>query len=156
MEKLSRNFFGLIVVLPFIIATKLLSIFMGKEKAIETLGPIATSFAKQMLKFWVPKISDSNDFDSFATKMKKNFRLWRPFYDIAVSEESNDVFKLHVSNCPFCEVLNNFGLEKLSAFVCEGDWAIAKDNSDKWNFERNNQIGTGDNYCDHTYRRLNK
>ena len=34
------------------------------------------------------------------------------------------------------------------------DWAIARDNADKWKFERNYQIGTGDSYCDHTYKRV--
>ena len=66
----------------------------------------------------------------------------------------NDVFKLHVSNCPFCEALNPMGMSKLSPYVREGDWAIARVNADKWKFERNNQIGTGDSYCDHTYKRI--
>ena len=66
--------------------------------------------------------------------MKRNFRLWRLFYDIEVSKETRNVFKLCVSNCPFCEALNDFGLPRLSAYVCEGDGAIAQDNKDKWVF----------------------
>jgi len=154
MKKHFRKIFGFIVVSPFIVATKLLSIFLGEKKAVEALGPIVTNLAKKSLKFWVPKIDNSKDFDFFPAKMKKNFWIWKPFFDIEISEETNDVFKLHVSNCPFCEVLNKFGLTRLSAYVCEGDWAIAQDNSDKWIFERNYQIGTGDSYCDHTYKRI--
>jgi len=154
MKQVFRKIFGIIVVSPFVVASKLLSIFLGEQKAIETIGPIVTDCAKQSLKFWVPKIDDPKDFDSFPSKMEKNFRIWKPFYDIKISEETNDVFKLHVSNCPFCEVLNKFGLKRLSAYVCEGDWAIAQDNSDKWIFKRNYQIGTGDKYCDHTYKRI--
>lgn len=141
MKKHFRKIFGFIVVSPFIVATKLLSIFLGEKKAVEALGPIVTNLAKKSLKFWVPKIDNSKDFDFFPAKMKKNFWIWKPFFDIEISEETNDVFKLHVSNCPFCEVLNKFGLTRLSAYVCEGDWAIAQDNSDKWIFERNYQIG---------------
>ncbi len=140
--------------LPFIIATKLLSFFLGQQKAITTMGPMITKFAKLVLRFWVPEINSPQDFDFFSEKMKKNFWIWKPFYDIQISEESKDVFKLHISNCPFCEVFNNFSVPKLSAYVCEGDWAISRDNSDKWIFERNHQIGTGDSFCDHTYKRI--
>jgi len=142
------------LVSPFVIVSKFLSIFLGHEKAIEVVGPILTKSAKRSLKFWVPDIESAMDFDYFPAKMKKNFRLWEPFYDIEISEESNDVFKLKVTNCPFCEALNRLGMSKLSPYVCEGDWAIARDNAGKWKFERNYQIGTGDSYCDHTYKRI--
>jgi predicted ArsR family transcriptional regulator len=154
MKKFFRKIIGYIVVSPFVVASKFLSIFLGKQKAIEVVGPRLTKSAKRFLKFWIPKIDGAEDFASFPAKMKKNFRLWEPLYDIEISEESNDVFKLHVSNCPFCEALNRLGMSKLSPYVCEGDWAIARDNADKWKFERNYQIGTGDSYCDHTYKRI--
>jgi hypothetical protein len=57
-------------------------------------------------------------------------------------------------NCPFCEVLNRTGLSDLSGYICEGDWAYARENKDKWLFERKFQIGTGDTICDHTYKRI--
>jgi hypothetical protein len=154
MKKIFRKIIGYMVVLPFVVSSKFLSIFLGQEKAIEVVGTKLTKSAQRSLKFWVPKINDAKDFDSFPAKMKKNFRLWKIFYDIEISEESNDVFKLRVSNCPFCEALNCLGMSTLSPYVCEGDWAIARDNADKWKFERNYQIGTGDNYCDHTYKRI--
>lgn len=154
MKKLIRKIEGVFVVLPFIIATKSLSIFWGQQKAIEIVGPFATKFAKNTLKLWIPKINGPEDFDSFPINMKKNFWIWRQFYDIQIIEENNDVFKLHIYNCPFCEAFNNLGLSKLSPYICEGDWEIAKENSDKWLFERNYQIGTGDSFCDHTYKRI--
>ena len=40
--------------------------------------------------------------------------------------------------------------------MCQADWEIAKDNRDKWTFERSYQIGTGDSFCDHTYKRKTK
>jgi hypothetical protein len=154
MKEMSRKLIGIIVVLPLVIAVKIFSIFIGQQKAIGKIGPIATAIAKQTLKYWVPTISGPEDFDSFPAKMKRNFKFWRPLYDIEVSEENNNVFKLFISNCPFCEALNSFGLPGLSVYVCQGDWAIAHDNSDKWVFERAHQIGTGDSFCDHTYRRV--
>jgi hypothetical protein len=156
VKKLFRNTFGFIVVSPFILATKLLAVFVGEKKSVEFFGPIATNLAKQSLKYWVPKIDNPDEFDVFPAKMKKKFYIWKLFYDIEITEETDDIFKLHVSNCPFCEVLNTFGLSKLSAYACDGDWAIAKDNSKKWLFERRHQIGTGDKFCDHTYKRIKK
>ena len=154
MKEISRKLFGIIVVLPFVIAVKILSVFIGQNEAITKIGPVATALAKRTLKYWVPNICGPADFDSFPIKMKKNLKFWRPFYDIEISEENRDIFKLYVSNCPFCEALNGFGLADLSAYVCKGDWAIAHDNSDKWTFERAHQIGTGDCFCDHTYKRI--
>lgn len=154
MKEISRKLFGIIVVLPFVIAVKILSVFIGQNKAITKIGPVATALAKRSLKYWVPNISGPADFDSFPIKMKKNLKFWRPFYHIEISEENRDIFKLYVSNCPFCKALNGFGLADLSAYVCKGDWAIAHDNSDKWAFERAHQIGTGDRFCDHTYKRI--
>lgn len=154
MKTIFRKSIGYIVVLPFAIRYKMLSLFLGQEKAVEVVGPRLTHSAKRFLKFWVPKIDNPQDFDSFPVKMKKNFRLWAPLFDIEISEENNDLFKLYIPNCPFCEALNRIGLSALSRYVCEGDWAIARDNADKWKFERNYQIGTGDSYCDHTYKRI--
>jgi hypothetical protein len=154
LKNIFRKTVGYMVVFPFVVVYKFLSIFLGQEESLEVVGTRLTKSVKRSLRFWVPTIENARDFDSFPEKMKKNFRLWEPFYDIKVLEESNEIFKLHVSNCPFCKALNRMGMSRLSPYVCEGDWAIARVNADKWKFERNYQIGTGDRYCDHTYRRL--
>lgn len=154
MKQILRIIIGYMVVLPYVVALKCASILLGQERAIEVIGPKLTQSAKRSLRFWVPEIENAKDFDSFRGKMKKNFRLWELLFDIEILEESKDVFKLHVSNCPFCEALNRLGMSKLSPYVCEGDWAIARDHSDKWRFERKYQIGTGDSHCDHSYKRI--
>ncbi len=154
MKKTLRNICGSVFVLPLVISIKLLSVFLGQQRAIKIIGPIVTQTIKIIGWFWMPKIEGPEDFDSFSEQMKKTFWIWRPFYDFEISEESKDVFKLHFTNCPLCEALNNLGVPELNAYVCDGDWAIARDNSDKWIFERNHQIGTGDSFCDHTYKRI--
>ena len=154
MKKIFRTTIGYVIVSPFAVAFQFLALFLGQEKAIDVVGPRLTKSAKRSLKYWVPRIDNAGDFDSFPTRMKQNFRLWEPLFDIEILKESNDVFQLRVSNCPFCEALNRLGMSKLSPYVCEGDWAIARDSADKWKFERTYQIGTGDSYCDHTYKRL--
>ncbi len=153
MRKILRLLIGFIVMSPFILLVYITAIFTGKEKAIEKWGPQATFLSKQALKYWVPKINSADDFDSFASGMKANFWLWKPLYDFDITEENKNIFKLNVRNCPFCECLNGLGLKELSPYVCEGDRALAKDNIEKWDFERKYQIGTGDNVCDHTYKR---
>ncbi|WP_028584433.1 L-2-amino-thiazoline-4-carboxylic acid hydrolase [Desulfogranum mediterraneum] len=154
MKKYLRLFCGLIAVFPLIVSTRLLSIFVGQDKAVKCIGPLATAGAKRLLKYWVPRARKSDDFDSFAARMKENFWLWRPLYDIEIQREEKDVFELYISNCPFCEILNSFGLSTLSRYVCEGDWEIAKEHPDQWLFERSHQIGSGDTYCNHTYKRI--
>ena len=80
--------------------------------------------------------------------------LWKLFYDIEILKEDPNTFKLQVTNCPFCEALAMLGLKELGPYLCQADWEVAKDNFDKWGFHRENQIGTGDPFCDHTYHRL--
>jgi hypothetical protein len=153
MKKWIRNVFVGIFLSPLIAYTHILSAVVGRDKAIKAVGRSLTHVAKRSLKFWVPKIARAEDFDEFAPKMKARFPLWKPLYDIDVVEETRDVIRLRVSNCPFCEVLSGVGLETLSPYVCEADWAIARENADKWSFERKHQIGTGDSFCDHAYLR---
>ena len=86
--------------------------------------------------------------------MRARFWLWRLFYDIEILKEDPNVFKLKVTNCPFYEALAMLGLKELGPYLCQADWEVAKDNFDKWGFHRENQIGTGDPFCDHTYHRL--
>jgi len=85
--------------------------------------------------------------------MRSRFSFWKPLYDIAVMEETRDVIRTRISNCPFCEVFNSVGPTELSPYVCESDWVVARDNADKWDFERAHQIGTGDDFCDDAYLR---
>jgi hypothetical protein len=46
------------------------------------------------------------------------------------------------------------GVPELNSYVCQGDWEIAKEHKGKWEFEREHEIGKGDSYCDHTYKRI--
>ncbi len=153
MKKLFRNALVGIFLSSVIAYAHILSVLVGRDKAIKAVGRSLTHVAKRSLEFWVPEIARAEDFDEFAQKMKARFWLWKTLYDIDVVEETKDIIRLRVSNCPFCEVLNGVGLEKLSPYVCEADWAIARENADKWSFERKHQIGTGDSFCDHTYLR---
>lgn len=152
MKTIIRNISTTILLSPLIVLIYLTFMF-GKKRAIKLWGPFMTFLAKQSLNFWVPKLKNSKDFNQFPSRMKANFWLWRPFFDIHITEETNDVFKLYIKNCPFCEVISKVGLSELNPYVCEGDWAMARENKDKWKFDRKHQIGTGDNFCDHTYIR---
>jgi hypothetical protein len=146
---------GFLTVAPFIVATKLLTLVVGEDRAITTIGPLATSLAKLSLQLSMPKVQAQEDFGVFAAKMRRTLALWKPFFNVAITEHTGDLLKLKVLNCPFCEVLGALGLSRLSPYVCQGDWAFAEENKNRWGFEREHQIGTGDHFRDHTYRRLN-
>jgi hypothetical protein len=40
----------------------------------------------------------------------------------------SDVFKLEITYCPICDVIQMFGLPDLAPYVCEADWQVAKEN----------------------------
>jgi hypothetical protein len=149
-----RKMIGVMFAGPIILKVRQLSLSMGREAAIKTYGPGITSMAKFSLKFWVPDIASPSEFDRMITKMKSRFWIWKPFFDITVTQDDQDTFKLKVANCPFCEALQQLGYPELAPYVCEGDWKKARENKDKWGFERSCQIGTGGDYCEHTYKRL--
>jgi hypothetical protein len=151
MKRFIRNACVFIFFSPLIVFIHLSSLVVGKEKITRLIGPALTRVAKQSLWWWAPTIVRPEDFDIFVAVMKSLFHYWKPFYDISIAEETNDIFRLRISNCPFCEVFNSTGLNHLSPYVCESDWVVARDNKDMWGFERKHQIGSGDAFCDHTY-----
>jgi hypothetical protein len=131
-----------------------LNIF-SKNKAVQIWGPVATFVSKQSVRFLVLKIENAQEFDLFPKKIKSNLRrFWKPLYDYKIKEETENTIKLNMMNCPFYEVLHKTELPDLCRYICEGDWAYARENEDKWLFERKHQIGTGDSFCDHTYKRI--
>ncbi len=154
MKKIFRYIIAFFILLPFIMFVHIARIFIGKEKAVSLCGPYATSIAKIFLKVMIPKIDKPEDFDLFRSKIKEKFWLWRPLYDFEIKEENENILKLNILNCPFCEMLSLAGVSELNSHVCQGDWEFAKDNKGKWEFEREHEIGKGDSFCDHTYKRI--
>jgi hypothetical protein len=145
---------GFVIVAPFVVATKLLTPVVGAQRAVAIIGPLATALAKLSLKLSMPRIGAKEDFDRFALKMERTLMLWKPLFDVEIAERNEDLLKLRISNCPFCDVLSACGHSRLSPYVCQGDWAFAEANKERWAFHRSHQIGTGDRFCDHTYKRL--
>ncbi len=132
---------------------KILSLFSSRERAIEIMRPSIVKVAKTFVRILVPSVNSAADFDKLKdTIIRRAGRLW-PFYDIAIAENNDNLLKLHVSNCPFAELAIRLGYIDIGPYVCQGDWEVAKDNIDKWVYERKHQIGTGDSFCDHTYKR---
>jgi len=155
MQQLFRKIVGLTVAVPFFVQVKLLSLFFGREKAIKLSGPAATLEGKFLGKlFIVPKIKSPEDFGVFVTRIKTRMKLMKSLYDVSVEEQNNDMIALRYGNCPICEAITSLGLPELAPYFCQSDWEIAKENDGVWEFEREHQIGTGDAFCDHTYRRI--
>lgn len=153
MKKLLRRCVAMAILAPGISWTYFLSVFIGKERAIKVCGPFFTIASKPFSRFWVPNVESSSDFDNFSTRIRKGFWLWKPFFDFSVVQDNCDVFKLKITYCPLCDVMQTLGLSGLAPFVCEADWQVAKENEDKWLFKRKRQLSTGDLDCDHTYVR---
>ncbi len=150
----ARNILTALLLCPLIVRIYGTVLFSGKRKAVLVWGPVVTSLAKKSLRFWVPEIQSAMDFDLFRAKMRSNLRYWRPFFAVRVVEDTKDTLRINISSCPVCAVFKVTGLADLNPYLCKGDWAKADENRDKWLFEREHQIGTGDRLCDHTYKRL--
>jgi hypothetical protein len=153
MKRLVRNTITFVILSPVIFITYMCGIFIGKERAERLMGPVLRFFTVQVLKVLVPSIKGGDEFHLFTPKMRAKLVLWKPLWDVRVDYEDENTCRLYVSNCPFCEVLKGMRLPLLARSVCEADWVLAKKNAHKWMFERTCQIGTGDTYCDSTYKR---
>ena len=154
MQQMFRRCVGLMVALPYGLAVWASALFVGRERAVAFWGSRVAAFAKRLVMLTLPRLENPSEFDQFGPRLKTNMRPWRSIYDFSVECVDRDTVQLLVSNCPFCEAFDTMGLSEIKPFVCQGDWEAAAVHSDKWTFEREHQIGTGDAFCDHTYKRL--
>ncbi len=154
MKNLLSRCVGLVIALPYALAVWASSPFVGKKRAVEFWGAYVTFLAKRLVVLSLPKMRDASEFDQFGPKLEANMRPWRSIYDFSIKRLDDDTVQLYVTNCPFCETFDRLRLSEMNPFVCQGDWEAAEVHSDKWGFERAHQIGTGDTFCDHTYKKL--
>ena len=126
---------------------------MTREKAVATISPLLIKSAKMFVRILVPTVKNAAEFDKLKDTITKRARRGWLFYDISIAETNDNLLKLHVANCPFAEMAVRLGYADIGPVMCQCDWEVAKDNIDKWDFDRKHQIGTGDSFCDHTYKR---
>ena len=154
MIKVLRNLIALIIVSPILILVLISSAFLGKPRAIRIWGPVLTYITKLSLKFLVSRVNSASEFDQFKTRLKFKLWLWRPFFTVSVAEERDDKIQLKIDNCPFCEVFQALGYQGMAPYICDADWKMARDNRDNWDFERSQEIGRGDSFCNTAYLRI--
>jgi len=145
---------GLIVAFPVAILTQLTSFIIGKQRTIKYFGPWVTIFAASLQNFFPPKINKSSEFELFKSKVKDKQRIWGLLYDYTIESPDNNTVQLNIKNCPFAEALKILKISEFGYYVCQGDWKVAKNNSDKWLFERRGSIATGGKICDFTYKKI--
>lgn len=156
MKDVFRRVAALVAFGPFILAIYVTSLVVGRRKAVRFWGPIVTFTTRLSLYLLVPRIENASQFERFKEAYRSRLNwAWKPFFDVRVEQDDGDTLQLHVTDCPFCEVFIGAGLGEMGPYVCQADWDMAKCNIDRWSFERAHQIGTGDAFCDHTYRRIN-
>lgn len=154
MINIIRKATGLLIAGPFCIITKTLSLFVGRRKAIELVGPSVTTVVRIIAEVsLIPNIHHPVEFGRFVKKMKSNMHKLRLLYDVSVDYEDKDTIIFNYKNCPHCEAFYSFGMPEFGPYACDSDWVIARKNAEMWSFERTHQIGIGDTYCNHTYKR---
>jgi hypothetical protein len=154
MIHIIRKATGILIAGPFCILAKTLSLFVGKQKAIELLGPLVTTVLRIIAEVsLIPKVHHPMEFGIFVNKMKRNIHNLRLLYDVSVEYEDNDTIVFIYKNCPHCQAFCSLGIPEFGPYACDSDWVIARKNAEMWSFKRSRQIGTGDTYCNHTYMR---
>ncbi len=118
------------------------------------MAPGVTKLAKSMQQFFPPKIDNASEFENFKTRLKDKRRIWRLLFDYPIDHIDAHTVKLSIQNCPFVEAAIKLKLPELGPHICQGDWDVAKDNSEKWTFERSGTIGTGCEICDFVYKQI--
>ena len=156
IKNILRIVFGFFIVTPFALFTHLISVFTGKQKAVAILGPTVTIFAKSIQQFFPPKIIKASEFDLFKSKLKDKHKIWSILFDYPIEYPDENTAKLVIQNCPFAKSMTKLKVSELGYYMCQGDWEVAKENSEKWEFERTCTIGTDGTICDFTYKRIRK
>jgi hypothetical protein len=152
-----RFWIGLLVVAPIAVFTHVLALVIGKERAVGKLGGVVTMCAKSLQQFFPPTITNASEFDRFKEQVKPQYllyKIWSILYDYHVEYPDDDSVLLVIKNCPFANALKIVKLPEFGVYMCQGDWEVAKDNSQKWKFERTGTIGTGCEICDFKYIRI--
>jgi hypothetical protein len=153
MKHVNRSIIGHALMAPFMVGVMLLSLMMGRAKAVRIVGKLLTVAAKKFVDLAIPAIDSPDQFDGFRKKVKKNYAMYRILYDIKVTEENADTIQFSIHHCPFSKTLHRYGFYDLSKYACAADWLIAKENNDKWLFSRDHTIGTGGMFCNPRYSR---
>ena len=82
MKKILRQLTGFIIIGPFILSIKFLSLFLTREKAVAIMSPLIIKVAKIFVRILVPNVKNADDFDKLKDTITKRAPRLRLFYDI--------------------------------------------------------------------------
>ena len=153
MIKIISLLFFFLFTIPFVLQTYALTLVLGKRRAIRIVGKQLTLAASLGAKLIVPRINSKLDFSIFKQKIKRNFLFFGKLHRLRIENETQDKIEFRFQFCPVSKMLTLFGLSDLCKYSCAGDWKLAKENKEYWTFTREQTIGTGGLYCNHTYSR---
>lgn len=153
MIRLLSLFVVFVFTLPFVLQTYALKLFLGEKRAIRIVGRQLVLAGALVAKLIVPHINSKLDFPIFKQKIKRNFLFFSKLLHLRIENETQDKIEFKFKFCPVTKILTTFGLSELCKYSCAGDWKLAKENKEYWTFTREQTIGTGGPYCNHTYSR---
>lgn len=153
MIRLLSLFAIFLFTLPFVLQAYALRLFLGQKRAIRIVGRQLVLAGTLVAKLIVPRINSKFEFPIFKQKIKRNFLFFRKLLHLRIENETKDRIEFKFNFCPVAKILTTFGLSELCKYSCAGDWKLAKENKEYWIFTREQTIGTGGHYCNHTYSR---
>ena len=154
MIHLLQNTLAFIILMPYLLQYVWVKTTMDKATADQIVGLKFTALAKGLLHKYMPIIQEPSDFDLFYPQALNTMKIFNLLWNFKIQSNQPDEVTLHVAHCPVMDILTLFRLTNLKPYVCQGDWEFANDNAHVWQFDRKHEIGKGDSFCDHTYKRL--
>jgi hypothetical protein len=151
--KLAALDFGFLFAMPFVVMTFALIPVMGKARAVKTVGRLLTRVGVWLGGWFVPDAASAFEFDGFRRGLKKNISAVGSLWQMAITREEADVIEFRFHYCPVSTVFRGVGLKGLGKYACAADWALAAKNRGRYEFHRDQTIGTGGTYCNPTYSR---
>ena len=91
--------------------------------------------------------------DVFKLRIMRNFRFLAPLYDLKIANHTTNHVEFNIHHCVVTYAFKKLGLSDICKYACAADWVVAKQNQDLWEFARQQSMGTGGPFCNHTYKR---
>ena len=146
--------FGALFALPFVLMVFVLQPILGKKKAIKSAGKLLSHYSSFVFRLFIPASKSAGEYSFFQQKLKRNYLILASLNDLTIQQETKDLIEFRVNFCPVSMILRKFSMADLCKYSCAGDWITAKNNQNNWVFKRDQTIGTGGKYCNHTYCRI--
>ena len=127
--------------------------FMGKEKALETVGKVFERISIDQAKKQVEE-KPINNFEEYKNAFKESMRkpLTSHATDLTIVEETSTKLSAKITKCLYAKTFKEMNAMDLGYMICcKPDFATTKIINPKLNLTRTKTLMEGDECCNTTY-----